>query len=460
MRAFGYIFYYYLYSSFNVLLGYFYRYSKRRHVSGMEKIPLDRPVLFCSNHPNAFMDAIMLGSSMNRRSWFLARSDVFRKKALAKFLSFLGIVPIYRLLEGAENLAKNDETFDRCTQMLSENKAIMIFSEGLCIQERRLRKLKKGTARIAFTAEEKHDFKLNLTIVPIGLNYSATPWKFRKPFSISIGEPFAVNEYAELYKTDKARAMNLFTRDLEDRMRQQLVVIEDPANDKLVEQLEELVLRQWAEEEYRDPKNQLETHHTSKEIAHLVNEANKNENSHLVTIREKTAGYFSWLEKTKTRDWVVKKKAEGKLSGANVFFTYFFFVLVSPIWLFGVITNYVPYKVPYLIAQKIVKQKEWHASVNGTIAVFLWQFYWLLQSLVVALVFRNWYVLGAFMLLVPITGMLAQGIWVMLKKNAGKANLLKADKANARVVAEMMKRRTELVSEVSTLKAKYPLHVK
>ena len=92
------------------------------------------------------MDAIMVGSALPRRSWFLARSDVFRKKWLANFLSFIGVIPIYRLLEGAENLQRNDETFDKCSKMLEQKKAIIIFSEGLCIQERRLRKLKKGTA--------------------------------------------------------------------------------------------------------------------------------------------------------------------------------------------------------------------------------------------------------------------------------------------------------------------------
>ena len=92
------------------------------------------------------MDALMLGSTVGRRTWFLARSDVFRKKALAKFLGFIGIIPIYRLLEGAENLSKNDETFEKCAAMLEENKAIMVFSEGLCIQERRLRKVIRSIA--------------------------------------------------------------------------------------------------------------------------------------------------------------------------------------------------------------------------------------------------------------------------------------------------------------------------
>lgn len=81
---------------------------------------------------------------------------------------------------------KNDETFEKCSTMLEQNKAIIIFSEGLCIQERQLRKLKKGSARIAFGSEEKNNFNLDLMIVPVGVNFSANPWKFRSGLYIEV----------------------------------------------------------------------------------------------------------------------------------------------------------------------------------------------------------------------------------------------------------------------------------
>lgn len=80
---------------------------------------------------------------------------MFLEKAISKFLGFVGIIPIYRLLEGAEHLSKNDITFDRCSKMLSENKSIIIYSEGLCIQERRLRKLKKELQELHFMLRKK-----------------------------------------------------------------------------------------------------------------------------------------------------------------------------------------------------------------------------------------------------------------------------------------------------------------
>ena len=417
----------------------------------MENIPLDKPVIFCSNHPNAFMDAIMVGSALHRRTWFLARSDVFRKKLLAKFLTFIGIIPIYRLLEGAENLQKNDQTFDKCSKMLEQNKAIIIFSEGLCIQERRLRKLKKGTARIAFGSEEKNNFSLDLMIVPVGINYSANPWKFRSGLYIEYGEPFAMKQYQELFSQDKAKAMNVFTRDLEERMKKLLVIIDDKENDTLVNSLEEMLMTDWCEEAYLDARNPKETHIVSKKIATRINDAQSKTPERIRQLDEKVKSYFDGLKELGLRDWLLLPKQIESMSAASLLRDFAFFFFLFPLWIFGVIANYLPYKIPYLIAQKIVKQVEWHASVNGTVSVFLWQIFFGLESLAVALVFRNWYVLAAFMIAMPICGAIAQEYWRRIKKSRGKSALVKAFKVDKQKVQDLVQARATIIAEVEEL---------
>lgn len=396
----------------------------------------------------------MVGSAVTRRTWFLARSDVFRKKWLANFLTFIGIIPIYRLLEGAENLQKNDETFDKCSKMLEEKKAIIIFSEGLCIQERRLRKLKKGTARIAFGSEERNNFDLDLTIIPVGINYSKTPWKFRSGLYIEYGEPFSLSKYKELYQQDKPRAMNVFTRELEERMRKTLVIIEHKENDELVNILEEMFLEEWCEEKKLDVKNHKDTHVVSKEIAEIINVTTNNNPEVVHSLKEDVVEYKTLLEKYKLRDWLLRpKNIEGMGAGSLLKdFAYFFFLF--PLWIFGVITNYLPYKIPYLIAQKIVKHIEWHASVNGTISVFLWQIFFGLESLAVALIFRDWWILAGFMILMPISGVIAQEYWVRMKKSKGRTSLIRAFKKNRADIERAVVLRAGITQDMQMLRSK------
>ena len=109
-------------------------------------------MILASNHPNAFLDAMIYGAYFKRRIHFLARGDVFRKPLAAKILSSIGLIPIYRIAEGYENLDKNKDTFKICLDILNNNGIVLIFSEGYCEQEWKLRPLLKGTGRLAMMA--------------------------------------------------------------------------------------------------------------------------------------------------------------------------------------------------------------------------------------------------------------------------------------------------------------------
>lgn len=128
------------------------------------------PLLLASNHPNSFLDAIILDTIFNCPIYSLARGDVFKKKWVRKILSALKILPVYRPSEGVENLSENYKTFDGCMTIFKNNGAILIFSEGKCINEWHLRPLKKGTARLAFKAWEQG---IPLKVLPVGLNYNS-----------------------------------------------------------------------------------------------------------------------------------------------------------------------------------------------------------------------------------------------------------------------------------------------
>src|SRR5664280_2945082 len=61
-------------------------------------------------------------------------------------------------------------TFSGIYEILRKNGNLIMFSEGICVPEKRLQKLRKGTARVAFGAEEK--FGVDVNIVPVGINYT------------------------------------------------------------------------------------------------------------------------------------------------------------------------------------------------------------------------------------------------------------------------------------------------
>ena len=106
------------------------------------------PLLIIANHPNSFLDAIIIGTRYNRTIHFLARGDVFTKKLHRFLLSLLNMIPVYRLREGKEFLHLNEYAFVESARLLKNKEAVLIFIEGTCLNTNALQPFKKGTARI------------------------------------------------------------------------------------------------------------------------------------------------------------------------------------------------------------------------------------------------------------------------------------------------------------------------
>ena len=118
------------------------------HLKNKQLFKTGGPLLIIANHPNSFLDALIIGSYYKRRVYFLARGDAFKKPIHRIFLESLNMIPVYRLREGKEFLHLNDYAFSRSIELLSKGYAVLIFIEGICINSNELQPFKKGTARI------------------------------------------------------------------------------------------------------------------------------------------------------------------------------------------------------------------------------------------------------------------------------------------------------------------------
>lgn len=145
-------------------------YCREMKVSPRSVTKIKGPVLLACNHPNSFLDAIILDILFDEPIHSLARGDAFKNKTVAKILHALKILPVYRTSEGVENLSHNYKTFKACQDLFRKKGLVLIFSEGLCENEWQLRPLKKGTARLAIQSWQEN---IPLTVLPVGMNYSS-----------------------------------------------------------------------------------------------------------------------------------------------------------------------------------------------------------------------------------------------------------------------------------------------
>ncbi|MGD1847412.1 MAG: lysophospholipid acyltransferase family protein [Salibacteraceae bacterium] len=207
-------------------------YFRRVVVLGQENIPKDKPVILASNHPNTFLDPVLIGIYYPRELHFLVRADVFRSPVASFVLRALNQFPIYRMRDGYDQLARNRTTFDSCLKLLKKGKPLLFFPEADSENEWHLRPLRKGTARLALeaTAGGLEDVQ----IIPVGLHYSSFD-KFRGEASVSYGKPIAVADYLKTYQEHPAKAYRELTDQITQGIRAEMIDVPREEDQELVQ---------------------------------------------------------------------------------------------------------------------------------------------------------------------------------------------------------------------------------
>ena len=165
-------------------------YFQRIEVTGLEHVPLNTPVIFVLNHPNALVDPVFLLCLAPRPVSFLAKAPLFRMPLIGYLVKQLDSLPVYRRQDEGEDITKNQETFIAARKLLARGGTIGICPEGVSHDAPGLKPIKTGAARISLAAVSTGEVR-DLKIVPAGLYYTSKT-SFRSDALLYFGNPIDV----------------------------------------------------------------------------------------------------------------------------------------------------------------------------------------------------------------------------------------------------------------------------
>jgi 1-acyl-sn-glycerol-3-phosphate acyltransferase len=166
---------------------YFWIFAKRLGIFNPDAKKITTPMILGVNHPNSFLDAIIVGAVMDHRVHFITRSGVFKNPVVRKILRSVNMIPIYRMTDGKDQLANNDATFEEVRAILKRGEHVLIFVEGFCRHQTTLQlPLKKGAPRMLLQAWADG---LDVTFLPVWVRYNSFV-DFPKSFDINFGKQF------------------------------------------------------------------------------------------------------------------------------------------------------------------------------------------------------------------------------------------------------------------------------
>jgi len=377
-------------------------YYRKYTVIGTENIPNDKLLIFTPNHQNALMDALALLFSTKIQFVFLARADIFKKPAIARILYFLKILPIYRVRDGYDSVEKSNKVFERTVDIMTAGSAMVILPEGNHSRIRRLRPLKKGFARMAFKTQEANDFKLDIQVVPVGIDYDDFS-KYRSSLVIKFGTPVSVLDFVDLYQENKAQALNDIKEELSRNMAPLIPNIRSEEYYDLYNELRVIFRSRMAAKlaiDYKDERNRVKTdQHTIQKIADFE----KKSPNEITVLSEKVASYTQLKKSLGLTNSIIDKKGHC-----------FFSVLLGtisllgtlPLFVYGLIVNIIPYSLPIFAGNKM-PDEQFRSSVKFVLSALLFPIMYILQSLIVLGVTRDWATTGIFLLSLPLSGIIS-----------------------------------------------------
>lgn len=347
------------------------------------------PVIIAMNHPNAFTDPIVLTyATASIRLRYLARGDAFKPGLISTLLEWIGIVPIFRMRDGGkEGLKKNDESYRRVNELLAKNSKIIVFAEGLCVQERRLRPLKKGVSRMVFGAYE-YLMNEDLCVVPVGVNYSK-PDKFRSTVFYNIGEPIFVKDFKAVYEENQAKANNQFLQALEPKMKELITHINNPINDLVVEYLETLCKDDFLKREGLNKNNLQHDFLVIKKITDLVNNTAQENQAGLDEFKTQATNYFNELKNYGLRDWLLNPKYSGLINYSNLIVRVILLIALIPVYITGLAGNFLQLYFIHWLTKKIIKNVEFYSSIAIGLGMFVFPIVYTIWFVIINAVSNN-----------------------------------------------------------------------
>jgi glycerol-3-phosphate O-acyltransferase/dihydroxyacetone phosphate acyltransferase len=219
-------------------LSFYFARIERFH---LERVPETGPVLFASNHPNSLTDAFVIGASVRRKVNFVATVQLFRFAPLRWFLLRCGVIPINRVKDDPRAMRSVLSTFEACFKVLEKGEAIAIFPEGITHDDPQLKTVKTGAARMALELEHRHAGKLGLTIVPVGLSFSAKD-KYRSAILLHFGTPIHAADFLADYGEKKHQCIQALSSEIEARIQELMVHLEHLERARIVEAVKRLYL--------------------------------------------------------------------------------------------------------------------------------------------------------------------------------------------------------------------------
>jgi len=321
-----------------------YVFYRRIFNENTQRVPSSGPVLLASNHPNTMMDPLLVALGSGRNPHFLGKSTLFKTRIAKWFFNKVHVLPVYRRQDAEAEMGKNAEVFEKCYQSLEQGNALVIMPEGMSQMDGTLHELKTGIARIGLGAEARNDFKLGVTIVPAGINYSS-PTEFFSDVHCRFGRPIELKDYQALYEKDPYEAVYAVTEQVREALAKLTTTVENSHAADTLKGLEKIYKMELAVDLGLDDEIRKHDFSVTRGMADAIDWFYREHPNAFRKLDSQLSHYLAKIEGLELRDDLLSTAA-GQRTFARRTWGLVGVLVGFPFYAWGLINNFLPYHIP------------------------------------------------------------------------------------------------------------------
>ena len=427
---------------------------RKIEVTNLEALPKKGPMIVAANHPSTFMDASVVSAFLHQKPRFLVKASLFNTAFSNWLLTNMRAIPVQRAQDSPDGTVDTSFLFSKCYERLAEGDTILIFPEGVSLHGRQLHKIKTGAARIALGAEAAKDFNLGMKIVTIGLNYS-NPRLFRSDLYLTIKAPIEVQDWKEMYLKDERAASDSLTEKIKDQLHDQIIITQDAEEDHLLERIEDVYKGRLLDKFDWDAKDAEASFQASKGLEQALRYFKETDADRVANLKNKLENYFHNLDQLRLKDNLFENSQERSSFLRAGLGQLMYLVFGLPVWLYGLLNNYLPYNLPSRLAYLISKDEGYIAPIMMFIGMLTFPLFYGVQIWAVQEYIGIGWLTMLYALALPITGFFTLAYWRNVQNTKDQWTLFSTFYKKGDLVAKAIRQRTEIVQVLDAAKLEY-----
>ena len=415
-------------------------------IVGKEKIPANKPILFAPNHQNALSDPMAVLLNTKFQPVWLARADIFKNGIITLILRFLKIMPVYRIRDGKEQLAKNDKTFADSIKVLENNFALALFPEAAHTGKRQIIPHKKAVPRIVFMAEEKAENNLDIHIVPTGIYYSSY-WKFNRDIIVNFGDPIKVNDFLEQYNENQNAATISLRKKIYEAIKPLIININSKKFYDQIENIRKIYGKHFLKQQ-GIKYSILNLFKSDQFLVEKLDTLEAESPEVLENLADKATTYKKLVYKNKLRCWLVENH---KYNFLRIALNKLVLLIGLPIFIYGFVFNAIPFFIIDYIPRKKVKDVAFWSTFFLVPSLILFPFFYLVELAAISSLLPGIWLKMAFLISLPLAGKLAFRWYILCLKTIGRGRLFLLKIFNKRTWEELQSLQVDLYNKLDQI---------